>query len=174
MRNITRIVFSMGMVAVLALATACNAQPAAQLRATIAPDDAQTSKTSAASNGESEAKPASIVVCESTEMLVLENPMLVARGIDPMPSGFDAVNNSTCTFGKAISSVSLELRMDDESAFSQEIAFNPPSTIVNFPLNRADLDPIPASLPVGGYARVITITDVDGDIEQVLSATDSV
>ena len=52
--------------------------------------------------------------CPMTEILPLETPMLVARGQDPLPSGFDAVNSAGCTFTEPVAKVRLELLRDGD------------------------------------------------------------
>ena len=44
-----------------------------------------------------------LVECAVQVQLALENPMLVTRGVEPIPSGFDAVNGAGCTFARPIS-----------------------------------------------------------------------
>ena len=40
-----------------------------------------------------EPPPGAGVECAMTEIEALENPVLVARGVGPIPSGFDAINS---------------------------------------------------------------------------------
>ena len=114
------------------------------------------------------------VECEVTVALALENPMLVARGVDPIPSGFDAFNGAGCKFATPIKTVTLELHRGGNIVFAQEVALDPPVTEVGFPLSGLEIAAIPADLELGGYDRVIKVTRVDGVVKEVRSDTDSV
>ena len=63
--------------------------------------------------------PESPAECEVQSKLALESPILVARGIDPIPSGFNAVNAAGCTFGADVRAVTLEFRQGGDTIFTQ-------------------------------------------------------
>ena len=160
-------ILAVGAVGLLAFAAACGGQTAPQ------PPDPNdlvgipVSKTSPTANGESGTRPVSSVVCESTLELALEHPILAARGVDPIPSGFDAANNTTSRYDRPIVSVTLELRMDDRVALTHQVVLDPPVAEVRFPLGATYSTPIPGDLAVGGYGRAISVTDVDGKVKDV-------
>ena len=114
------------------------------------------------------------VECEATVQLPLENPMLVARGVDPIPSGFDAVNSAGCDFQAPISLVTLELHRGGKKVFAQEISLDPGVAIVGFPLAGEEGDAIPADLELGNHDRLIKVTSVDGSVKVVRSDPNSV
>lgn len=118
--------------------------------------------------------PESPAECEVQVQLALESPILVARGVDPIPSGFDAVNAAGCTFGADVRAVTLELRQDGDTVFAQEIDLDPVLDTVELPLEVTEVVVIPSDLEVGSYGRLITATRVDGGVEEVLSDSDSV
>ena len=78
--------------------------------------------------------------CAVTEILPRETPILLARGQDPLPSGFDAVNSAECTFSEPVAEVTLELLRDGDVVYSQRVAVEPPDAKVGFPLSVADVD----------------------------------
>ena len=120
-------------------------------------------------------QPAEIEVgCFVTEVLALEIPMLVTRGEDPIPSGFDAANGMGCNFEAPISLVTVELHRGGEKVFAQEIILDPAVAIVGFPLPEEEVEAIPADLEYGKYDRLIKVTGVDGVVKEVLSDPDSV
>ncbi len=114
------------------------------------------------------------VECEVTLELALENPMLFARGVDPIPTGFDAVNAAGCRYTTPVNAVSLELYRDGEKVFAQEIILDPAVAEVRFPLSGEGIDAIPVDLDFGTYDRVIRVTNVDGVTKKVRSDNDSV
>ena len=114
------------------------------------------------------------VECGATVQLALESPILVARGVDPIPSGFDAVNAAGCTFGADVRTVTLELRRGGDTIFAQEIDLDPVLGTLQFPLQITEVVIIPSDLEVGSYGRLITATRVDGGVEEVLSDSNSV
>ena len=114
------------------------------------------------------------VECEATVELSLKTPILVARGVDPIPSGFDAVNAAGCRFASPIAKVTLELHRDGNRVFAQGTTFDPPATDVRFPLSEEGLDATPADLELGSYDRVIKVTLVDGAVQEVLEDPDPV
>ncbi len=73
--------------------------------------------------------------CAVTEILPRETPILLARGQDPLPSGFDAVNSAECTFSEPVAEVTLELLRDGDVVYSQRVAVEPPDAKVGFPLS---------------------------------------
>ena len=78
--------------------------------------------------------------CAVTEVLPLETPMLLARGIEPLPSGFDAVNSAECIFSEPVAEVTFELLRDGDVIYSQRVAVEPPDARVGFPLSVANVD----------------------------------
>jgi len=90
-----------------------------------------------------------------TEILPLETPVLVARGQDPLPSGFDAVNSGVCTFTEPVAKVTLELLRDGDVVHSQSVAIEPADSNVRFPISAANKDPVPSNLALGSYDRRI-------------------
>ena len=66
--------------------------------------------------------------------------MLLARGIEPLPSGFDAVNSAECIFSEPVAEVTFELLRDGDVVHSQRVAVEPPDARVGFPLSVANVD----------------------------------
>ena len=114
------------------------------------------------------------VECAMTEIAAQEIPMLVARGVDPIPSGFDAANSGVCSFGAPVRAVTLELHRDGIEVFAQTAVIDPPANDVRFPLADAEIGPIPDALELGSYDLLITVTHVDGGLEEVHSGIDSI
>ncbi len=114
------------------------------------------------------------VECQVTVELPLENPKLVARGVDPIPTGFDAVNSAGCRYTTPVNAVILEFHRDGEKVFAQEIILDPAVAEVRFPLQAEGIDAIPVDLDLGSYDRVIRVTNVDGVTKKVRSDNDSV
>ncbi len=114
------------------------------------------------------------VGCFVTEVLALEIPMLVTRGEDSIPSGFDAMNGMGCNFEAPISLVTLELHRGGKKVFAQDITLDPTVAIVGFPLREEGLMAIAADLEYGSYDRLFKVTNVDGVVKEVLSDADSV
>ncbi len=100
--------------------------------------------------------------CPMTEILPLETPVLVARGQDHLPSGFDAVNSGVCTFTEPVAKVTLDLLRDGDLAHSQRVAVEPADANVRFPISAANVDPVPSDLAPGGYDRRIEVVSVNG------------
>ena len=115
-----------------------------------------------------------LVECAVQVQLALENPMLVTRGVEPIPSGFDAVNGAGCTFARPISAVTLDLVRDGNTIFKQVIHLDVPETIVTVPLSKTRAQSIPVDLELGSYDRLIKVTSVDGVVNEDLSDTNSV
>ena len=105
--------------------------------------------------------------CPMTEILPLETPVLVARGQDPLPSGFDAVNSGVCTFTEPVAKVTLELLRDGDVAHSQSVAVEPADANVRFPISAANVDPVPSDLALGSYDRRIEAASVNGVTAEV-------
>ena len=103
-----------------------------------------------------------------------ENPVLVARGLDPIPSGFDAGNHASCTFARPISAVKLELLRDGKTVVQQVIPMNALTTDVRFPLSETPTQPIGADLDTGGYDHRITAATEDGEEAEVLFNADAI
>ena len=112
--------------------------------------------------------------CPMTEILPLETPMLVARGQDPLPSGFDAVNSGVCTFTQPITKVTLELLRDGDVMHSQRMAIQPADANVRFPISAANADPVPSNLALGSYDRRIEVASVNGVTAEVRFDANSV
>ena len=105
--------------------------------------------------------------CPMTEILPLETPVLVARGQDPLPSGFDAVNSGVCTFTEPVAKVTLELLRDGDVVHSQSVAIEPADSNVRFPISAANKDPVPSNLALGSYDRRIEAASVNGVTAEV-------
>ena len=132
-------------------------------------DAAAAPKTATTATVKNQQPVEALVECESTVELALENPMLAARGVDPIPSGFDAVNGGGCLFEESISAVTLELRRGGTLVLAQEIAVEPATARVQFPLPAERTDPIPGGLDLGSYDRTIKVTTADGQVKEVRS-----
>ena len=83
--------------------------------------------------------------------------MLVTRGEDPIPSGFDAMNGMGCNFEAPISLVTLELHRGGKKVFAQDITLDPTVAIVGFPLREEGLMAIAADLEYGSYDRLFKV-----------------
>ena len=105
--------------------------------------------------------------CPMTEIGPLEIPVLVIGGQDPIPGGFDAVNQGVCTFTEPVTKITLELLRNGDVAHSQHVAFEPADANVAFPLSTANLDPVPPNLAPGGYDRRIKATSINGVTAEV-------
>ena len=112
--------------------------------------------------------------CFVTELAPREIPVLVARGLDPIPSGFDAGNNASCTFARPISAVKLELLRDGKTVVQQVIPMDAPTTDVRFPLSETPGQPIGAELDTGGYDQRITAATEDGKEVEVRFNADAI
>jgi len=100
--------------------------------------------------------------------------MLLAGGIDRLPSGFDAVNSAECTFSEPVAKVTLELLRDGDVVYSQRVAVEPDDAKVDFPLSVAHVDPAPSNLALGSYDRRIEAATVDGLTAEVRFDANSV
>ena len=105
--------------------------------------------------------------CPMTEVLPLETPILVAGGLDPLPSGFDAVNSGVCTFTEPVAKVTWELIRDGDVVHSQQVTVEPADANIRFPIPAASLDPIPSDLALGSYDRRIEAAGVNGVTAEV-------
>ena len=168
------LVATIGITALVVIGVACAQQPESK-RPRIGTSPA-TSPTHTPTVAKKDAKESVEVrvVCEVTLELALENPMLVTRGVDPIPSGVDAVNGMGCKFEAPISLVTLELHRGGNKVFAQEIILDPAVAEVRFPLSEEGVDAIPADLELGSYDRLIQVTSVDGAVKEVRTDLDSV
>ena len=105
--------------------------------------------------------------CAVTEILPLETPLLIARGQDPLPSGFDAVNSAECTFTEPVDKVTLELLRDGDVVYSQRVAVDPADVNIRFPITAANLVAVPSNLALGSYDRRIEAGSVNGVTAEV-------
>ena len=153
----------LGAALLMAVVAACSQPQSATPTPTVAPVD-----TPAVDGG----KP--FEACVVTEMRPRENPVLVARGLDPIPSGFDAGNHAACTFARPINAVKLELLRDGKTVSEQVIPMDTPTTDVRFPLSEAPAQPIGADLDTGGYDHRITVATEDGEETEVLFNADAI
>ena len=117
--------------------------------------------------------------CAMTEAFSLELPMLAARGQDPIPRGFDAINTGICEFSRPIESIALELVVQS-SEFIQVVTLESPATQVRIPLDSAlevDAaleDTIPGDMLTGSAAHRILARAVDGEEVEIWSNLDGV
>ena len=153
-----------GAAILMAVLAACGQPQSAMPTSTVAPADTLT----AVDGGKL------FEVCVVTEMGPRENPVLVARGLDPIPSGFDAGNHASCTFARPISAVKLELLRDGKTVVQQVIPMDTPTTDVRFPLSETQAQPIGADLDTGGYDHRITAATEDGEEAEVLFNADAI
>ena len=105
----------------------------------------------------------------ATTVVGFAGPVEALRGKDPVPTGFDPVNSSGCTFNAPISSVSLELLRQGERAFHQEVTLDPPSAVVGFPLSEDIVSVVPADMEPGRYDRRVQVTSTDGQTIEIIS-----
>ena len=153
-----------GVAVLIAVVAACGQPQSATPTSTVAPVDTPT----AVDGGKL------LKACFVTEMGPRENPVLVARGLDPIPSGFDAGNHASCTFARPISAVKLELLRDGKTVVQQVIPMNALTTDVRFPLSETPTQPIGADLDTGGYDHRITAATEDGEEAEVLFNADAI
>ena len=153
-----------GAAVLMAVVAACSQPQSATPTPTVAPVDIPT----AVDGGKL------LEACFVTEMGPRENPVLVARGLDPIPSGFDAGNHANCTFARPISAVKLELLRDGKTIVQQVIPMDTPTTDVRFPLSETPAQPIGADLDTGGYDHRITAATEDGEEAEVLFNADAI
>ena len=106
------------------------------------------------------------MVCAVTEAFSLEIPMLVARGQEPIPSGFDAINRADCDFSVSIDTVVLELAQGGSIAAQHSVSLDSAST-VPFPLPEAEAAVASANVAPGLYDRRIEAVATDGQRVQV-------
>ena len=154
----------LGAAVLMAVVAACSQPQSASATPTVAPADTP----SAADGGKL------LEGCFSTEMGPRENPVLVARGLDPIPSGFDAGNHASCTFARPITAVKLELLRDGKTVLQQVIPMDAPPTDIEFPLSEMPAQPIGADLETGGYDHRITVATEDGEETEVLFNADAI
>ncbi len=105
--------------------------------------------------------------CAVTEILPLETPVLLARGQDPLPSGFDSVNSAMCTFAEPVAKVTWELLRDGQLVHSQQLAVEPADAKIGFPITTSNFDAAPSSLELGSYDRRIEAASVNGVAAEV-------
>ena len=153
-----------GAAVLMAVVAACSQPQSATPTPTVAPVDTLT----AVDGGKL------LESCVVTESGPRENPVLVARGLDPIPSGFDAGNHASCTFARPISAVKLELLRDGKTVVRQVIPMDAPTTDVRFPLSETPAQPIGADLDTGGYDHRITAATEDGEEAEVLFNADAI
>ena len=154
----------LGAAVLMAVVAACSQSKSATPTPTVAPVDTPT----AVDGGKL------LEGCFVTEIGPRENPVLVARGLDPIPSGFDAGNIASCTFARPISAVKLELLRDGKAVLQQVIPIDAPTTDVSFPLPETPAPPIGPDLDTGGYDHRITATTEDGEEAEVLFNADAI
>ena len=165
------LVATIGIAALVVIGVACAQQPESTRPTLGTPSATSPTHTPTVAKKDAEKSVEVRVVCEMTEAASLEYPMLVARGVDPIPSRFDAVNAAGCRFTTPVNAVRLELHRDGEKVFAQEIILDPAVAEVRFPLTAEEGDAIPADLELGSYDRVIRVTNVDGVVKEVRSDT---
>ena len=105
--------------------------------------------------------------CAVTEVLPLETPMLVARGQEPLPSGFDAVNLAECTFSEPVADATIELLRAGNLVLSQRAVVEPADAKIGFPISATNWDAVPSNLPLGSYDRRIEAASVNGGTAEV-------
>ncbi len=154
----------LGAVVLMLVVAACSQTQSTTPSPTVAPVDTP----SAVDGGKL------LEACAVTEIAPRETPVLAARGLDPIPSGFDALNHASCTFARQISAVRLELLRDGEAILRQVIPMDAPTTDVRFPLSEAPVQPIAANLDTGGYDHRITAATEDGEEAEVLFNADAI
>lgn len=113
------------------------------------------------------------VLCAVTEAFAAV-PMLVARGVDAVPSAFDAINHAWCEFSSPIASVTLTLSRGGPVSLTHEVSIDSPSSTVAFPIVEHEVGVLPAGLTAGGYDRVIEATDDGGASVTVLSDSQAI
>ncbi|MDP6713865.1 MAG: hypothetical protein QF368_04510 [SAR202 cluster bacterium] len=79
-----------------------------------------------------------------------------------IPTGFDGINNATCTFTKQVETVTVAL--SGPASHTEVFTLGEPTTDVSFPLPDGTLSITTAEIvPPGEYQREMTVTSVDGD-----------
>jgi hypothetical protein len=112
-------------------------------------------------------------LCSVTEAFSMEIPMLVAKGREPIPSGFDRINNAQCEFSIPIDSVVLELSSAGTVAAQHTVSLDAQSAI-SFPLPEAQRGPASADVAPGLYDRRISVSATDGQKTDVRNDKDAV
>ena len=130
---------------------------------------------SAAACGDDEpaAAPELTALCSVTEAFSMEIPMLVAKGREPIPSGFDRINNAQCDFSIPIDTVMLELSSEGTVAAQHTVSLDAQSAI-SFPLSEAHRAPASADVEPGLYDRRIAVSATDGQETDVRNDKDAV
>ena len=126
-----------------------------------------------ASSSTPTAVPELTVLCAVTEAFSMEIPMLVARGRETIPSGFDRVNVAQCEFSVPIDVVVLELSSAGTVAAQHTISLGPQSTL-SFPLPEALGALASAHVEPGLYDRRIEVATTDGRKKDVRNDRDAV
>ena len=109
------------------------------------------------------------ISCSLTEIADV-GPVRAIRGVDPVPTGFDAMNTATCTYVMPMASITVELIRDGQTAFQQVTTLDPPANEITFPLPAEVVAVTPANLDPGQYERVIEAMAVDEEtVEEVSS-----
>ena len=164
MNRIRTLALGLGVAALMVVVAACGQPESATPSPTVAPVDTPT----VAVGGKL------LESCVVTESGPRENPVLAARGLDPIPSGFDAGNHAFCTFAKPISAVKLELLRDGQTVLQQAVRLGAPTKDVRFPLSETPTQPIGEDLDTGGYDHRITAATEDGEETEVLFNADAI
>jgi hypothetical protein len=102
-------------------------------------------------------------LCVSTEAYALEL-ITVVRGVDPLPTAFDAINVGGCDFTRPVVAVRVEL-LDEDGRVAQttRIELGEPLTQVGIPLPATVAVPlVDGALAPGRYVRRITALTADG------------
>jgi hypothetical protein len=112
-------------------------------------------------------------LCSVTEAFSMEIPMLVAKGREPIPSGFDRINNAQCDFSLPVDTVVLELSSAGAVAAQHSVSLDPQSAI-SFPLPEAQRAPASADIEPGLYDRRIAVHSADGQETDITNDKDAV
>ncbi len=164
MNRIRTLALGLGVAALMVVVAACGQPQSATPTPKVSPPDTPTT----ADRGKL------LESCVVTESRPRENPVLAARGLDPIPSGFDAGNHASCTFARPISSVKLELLRDGKTVLQQAVRLGAPTKDVRFPLTNTPTQPIGEDLDTGGYDHRITAATEDGEETEVLFNADAI
>ena len=79
-----------------------------------------------------------------------------------IPTGFDGINQATCTFTKAVEAVTVKLT--GPATHTETFTLKEPTTEVSFPLPEGTLSVSTLEIvPPGEYQREMTVTSVDGE-----------
>lgn len=112
-------------------------------------------------------------LCSVTEAFSMEIPMLVAKGREPIPSGFDRINNAQCDFSIPIDTVVLELSSGGTVSAQHTVSLDAQSAI-SFPLPEAQRALASADVAPGLYDRRIAVNATDGQGTDVRNDKDAV